>query len=167
MEKITMKYDQGIKQSEIVTLEIPTHELEQLIENDYQYRLAYANNPVEINRRSAQAIITEWNRHEYNSWQTHNRRKIKFQRTDNEAAEIDWQDLIADNTQLENLTQQEDYEAICQKIHSLLKPQQAEMMITICIDGMSVKDYAQKIGDKPKRVSERYNYAKGILKKAL
>jgi len=162
-----MKYDQGIKKEEVVTLEISKYELEQLIENDFRYRLANSDNPQEINRRTPQEIIGEWNRQEYNSWQTHNRRKVNFQKTDTEATDLDWQELIADHTHLEKQEQQEEYEAICQRLYQMLKPKQAEMIIAICIDGMSVKDYADLIEDDYWRVYKRFDYAKSLLRKLL
>ena len=48
-----------------------------------------------------------------------------------------------------------------------LKPAQAEMIIVISLDGMRVKDYAQKIAITPKQVADRLSYAKKILRDDL
>ena len=161
-----MKYDQGIKREEIVTLEVCEKELALLVENDYQFRFENATEDEIITKRTPQEIIEEFNRGERNSWQTHNRRKVSFQ-TDEDDNQLTMLDLLIDDSQEKERQQQEDYEVLCQKIKQALKPEQAAMIIAICLDGVAVKDYATEIGDKPTNVYERFRYAKMILKKNL
>ena len=164
MERITMKYDQGIKKEEVVTLEISKYELEQLIENDFRYRLANSDNPQEINRRTAQEIIGEWNRQEFNAWRRHNRYIDTSSKLYHDE-ETDSVNSIADYGQMNQYQKAEEYEALCQKVNQLLKPAQAKMIIAICIDGMSVKDYANLIGENYDNVKKRFARIKMSLSK--
>ena len=165
--KVTLKYDRGTKTNEVVALEVPAHEFEEMIEFDYQERLAKADEGEVTRRRTAQEILDEMNRREYNSWQSHNRRSASYQNKANEADDMDTMDLLPDASQMEEMQKNDNYEIQCQKIRELLKPDQAKMIIAICLDGMRVKDYADMIQGNRKRVSERLNYAKGLLKDAL
>ena len=62
-------------------------------------------------------------------------------------------------------TYNSDYEDTCNLVRSLLKPKQAEMVIAICIDGVSVSEYAKKEGVSQPAISQRLQVAKKILKK--
>ena len=166
--KITLKYDQGVKKEEVVELEVSEKELEIMIENDYQLRLSLSSGEEIVLKRSAKEIFDELNRKEYNSWQTHNRRKVRSQQSEKaEESEADILDVIADYSQIEAFENKADYEEQCQKIRQKLKPDQAEMMIAICLDGMAVKDYAEKIGEKPNTVTKRFMRLKKFLKEIL
>ena len=164
--KIELMYD-GKSSLEVVELKVPDHEFEAMIEFDYQERLVNAVEDELVERRTPQEIFDEMNCMEYNSWQTHNRRKVSLQQIDEDDFEMNALDLVADYTQTEQLKKQEDYEATCQKIREILKPDQAEMMISILMDGMSIKDYADKINDIPNLVTQRLIYAKRILRKEI
>ena len=162
-----MKYDQGVRNTEIVTLEIPEEELDKMVKLDYERRLSEACSHEIVEMRTPIEIIEEWNRKEYNSWQTHNRRKVALQKEADEGVENDMMDMIADKSQIEARQRQEDYDEICQKIHQVLKPEQAEMIIAICLDGMIIKDYALEIGEKPDNIYKKLNRAKTKLKLIL
>lgn len=58
-----------------------------------------------------------------------------------------------------------EYEACCERIRAAVKPKQADMLIAIILDGMTVAEYAEKIGDEPNNVSHRYRRAINKLKK--
>ena len=155
--KVTLKYDQGVRREDVVTLEIPEMELEKMVENDYQRRLIEADGNSPILRRTPQEIIEEWNRQEYNAWRRHHR-YIELPTVACKAdGSIDPLETIADHTQLEDYQKKVDYDEMCRKVHQVLRPEQATMIIAICIDGMSVKDYAMEIGDCLKNVSKRYS----------
>ena len=62
---------------------------------------------------------------------------------------------------------QHDYEACCDRIRALVKPAQADMLIAIILDGMTVAEYADSIGDTPNNVSHRYRRAINNLKKVF
>ena len=172
MENVTLKYDQGIKKEEIVQLAIPKQAFEEMLENDYRYRLANAVDGEIVERRTAQEFFDEMNRKERNSWQTHTRRQhqypIKLAIEGDELIEINTMDIFSDHSQLAMFAANADYEAVCQMIrNSSLKPAQAEMIIAISLDGMRVKDYAKKIAITPKQVTDRLSYAKKILRDDL
>jgi len=172
MDNITLKYDQGIKKEEVVQLEIPKQAFEEMLENDYQYRLANATDGEIIERRTAQEFFDEMNRKERNSWQTHTRHQhqypIKLAIEEDESIETSTMDFFSDHSQLEMLEANADYEAICQVIrNSPLKPDQAEMIISICIDGMSVNDYAKYKNENPKNISKKFMRIKNNLREIL
>ena len=162
--KITMKYDQGIRKTEVVTLEVPEKELEKMVELDYQLRLESVECGELIEKRTPQEIIEEWNRCEYNSWQRQKRRQVSFQKMDDDGCEIDMTDTFADYSQEEDRKRQDEYEEICQKIRKILKPEQADMIIAICLDGMAVKDYSEKLDDKLDNVYKKLRRSKNKLK---
>ena len=164
--KVELMYD-GKSNLEVVELDVPAQEFKKMVESDYQERLANAVEGELVERRTPQAILDEMNRMEYNSWQTHNRRKVSLQQIDEDDYEMNALDLVADYTQTEQLKKQEDYEATCQKIRELLKPDQAEMIISILLDGKAVKDYADKIADDYWRVYKRFDYVKKLLRENL
>lgn len=58
-----------------------------------------------------------------------------------------------------------EYEEYCKKIRAMLKPAQADMVIAIALDGLTVAEYAAVIGDKPNNVSHRYRAAIKKLEK--
>lgn len=159
--QVTIKYDQGKKKEEIKVLDIPAFEFKAMIEFDYDQRLIVATDGEAITRRTPQEILDEMNREEYNSWQTHNRRKLSFQKITEE------DESLIDEEEIRNYEKKEMYEAVCQRIHCSLKPNQAEMIIAICIEGMSVKEYAGIKGETITAVSNRLIRAKSILKKIL
>ena len=61
----------------------------------------------------------------------------------------------------------ENYEALCKYLRSVLKPDYAEMIIAIHLDGMSHGDYAALIGDHPNNISHRLQRAEKKLKEIL
>lgn len=60
-----------------------------------------------------------------------------------------------------------EYEYCCKQIRAAVKPKQADMLIAIILDGMTVAEYAEKIGDEPNNVSHRYRRALNNLKKSF
>lgn len=60
-----------------------------------------------------------------------------------------------------------EYEACCERIREAVKPKQADMLIAIILDGMTVAEYAEKIEDEPNNVSHRYRRALNNLKKSF
>lgn len=60
-----------------------------------------------------------------------------------------------------------EYEYCCKQIRAAVKPKQADMLIAIILDGMTVAEYAEKIEDEPNNVSHRYRRALNNLKKSF
>jgi len=168
--EVTLKYDRGTRKEDISTIDVLKEELEQMVENDYQLRLARAAEGEIVQRQTVQEFFERMNRDERNSWQTHNRHQhqypITFESDEEDEMDLDLMDMFADHSQAEARKRQEDYEEQCQLIRmSNLKPEQIEMLIAICLDKMLVKDYANKISDEPKNVSKRFMRAKSDFKK--
>ena len=168
--KVILKYDQGVREEEKITLDIPEKELEKMVELDYQRRLLVATDDEIVTRRTPGDILLEWNRLEYNAWRRYYRHiatPVRFGKEEPTQVNADMIDGVVDDSQIEAHKKKMDYEVICQLIHETLKPAQAEMMIAICLDGLSVGDYAREIGDNTKNVSKRFNRVKKILKEQL
>ena len=127
-----------------------------------------------------QLIQEEWdkqfNRPEYNSWHKADRhRGYSCAKSDDEDEEMDDSEplmkevrdpsiFLKDEIERNNKM---DYEMYCEKIRAAVKPAQAEMLISIALDGMTVADYAELIGDKPNNVSHRYRAALKKLEKSF
>ena len=67
----------------------------------------------------------------------------------------------------ERMDHELQYEYYCGWIRKVLKPSAAEMVIAIVLDGLSVGDYAESIGDDANNVSHRYRRAINKLKKVF
>lgn len=57
-----------------------------------------------------------------------------------------------------------EYDEVCRRIRRILKQSTAEMVISIALDGMSVREYADLMGDIANNVSHRYRRAIKKLK---
>lgn len=57
-----------------------------------------------------------------------------------------------------------EYDEVCRRIRRILKQSTAEMVISIALDGMSVREYADLTGDIANNVSHRYRRAIKKLK---
>ena len=60
-----------------------------------------------------------------------------------------------------------EYESVCKKIREVLKPDIADMVIAIVLDGQTVGEYAASIKDSANNVSHRYRRALNTLKKVF
>lgn len=60
-----------------------------------------------------------------------------------------------------------EYEECCKRIRAVLKLAHAEMLIAIILDGMTVEEYAETIGDTANNVSHRYRRALKKLEKVF
>lgn len=130
-----------------------------------------------------QLIQDEWdkqfNRPEYNNWHRETRHidpTPKKKRMDGKAGYIcaepddksfDIMDYLNTYDPKEDYGNKIEYEEYCKKIRAAVKPAQAEMLIAIALDGMTVADYAELIGDKPNNVSHRYRAALKKLEKSF
>lgn len=127
-----------------------------------------------------QLIQEEWdkqfNRPEYNSWHKADRhRGYSCAMSDDESEEVDDSEplmkevrdpriFLKDEIERNNKM---DYEMYCERIREAVKPEQADMLIAIILDGMTVSEYAEKIGDDANNVSHRYRRAVNKLKKSF
>ena len=68
---------------------------------------------------------------------------------------------------VERIDREWQYEHYCNYLRSILKPDAAEMVIAIVLDGLTVSEYAERISDEPNNVSHRYRRAINKLKKVF
>jgi hypothetical protein len=164
--KVTMKYDQGVKKEEVVILEVCEKELDKMVKKEYELRLAEITDDEIVEKRTPTEIIDESNRKEYNAWRRYHRH-IAILANNFTGDELNLMDILADYSEIEKHQKQADYEDMCQRLRQLLKPEQAEMIIAICLDRMAVNDYASNIGDELKNVSKRFVRVKKKLRDIL
>jgi hypothetical protein len=128
----------------------------------------------EIERQIQEEFDKQFNKPEYNNLHKFQRHR-GFSKASDELDEIDTSEPLIDEVkdariffkdEIE-LNNQWDYEDICQKIHNVLPKESADMIISICVDGLKVNEYAKQIGDKANNVSKRLNRQKDKLKKLL
>ena len=170
--KIKIRYE-----NQVTTIDGPNEDCAVTIQTDYEMRLAIATDKAAVEPRTMQEIMDELNHDDYNSWHRFNRHQDKLglqkrldgKRTycispdDRDGDEIE---SYADCSDEENRAKREDYEAVCQFIRSTLKPANAELVIAVVLDGMTVRAYAQMIGEDENNVSHRLKYSEKLLKKS-
>lgn len=123
-------------------------------------------------------IQKEWNeqfnKDDYNNWHKFNRHRGYSKATqDEDSDEADSSEPLMSEVRDSRIfrrqeldkDKQYDYEACCDRIRAAVKPVQADMLIAIILDGMTVGEYADLIGDTPNNVSHRYRRAINKLKK--
>ena len=72
--------------------------------------------------------------------------------------------FIPDNSDEEEREKSEDYEAWCQVIRNALKPEDAEFIIKIALDEVTLEEYAKQHDLKRDTVYKRYQRARKKLK---
>lgn len=165
--KIKVKYENYNENKTPITVEIdvPDEDCTVMVELDYQRRLNSAKDNEIVERRDAQTIMDEeFNKALYNNWhKEHRHRGIvnkPFRKDDEDADESDGIDTVADNSQEEERNRQYEYEALCQKIRAVLKPEFAEVIIAVCLDDMTPEEYATLTGAKRDAIYKRLQRAK-------
>ncbi len=76
-------------------------------------------------------------------------------------------DYFPDNTDEVTRENQEEYEYLCEIIRKTLKEKQAELLIAIFLDGVSVTEYAEREGVSKSAISHRLDTAKKNFKKVF
>lgn len=165
--KIRVKYENDKENKDPITVEIdvPDDECTVMVEMDYQKRLNEAEDDELVERRDAQTIMDEeFNKPLYNNWhKAHRHRgtvKKLFRKDDEDTDESDGIDTVADNSQEDERSRQYEYEALCQKIRAVLKPEFAEVIIAVCLDDMTPEEYAILTGAKRDAIYKRLQRAK-------
>lgn len=115
------------------------------------------------------AFEEQFNKLEYNNWHKFDRHRgmpNKIFRKDDEAEDkSDFMDYIPDNSDEEAREKQEEYERVCDIIRKTLKPDQAELLITIYLDQIPLTEYADRECVSVSAISHRLNTAKKNFKK--
>lgn len=123
----------------------------------------------EEKRQKLQAAVDEsLNKPEYNNWHKFDRHRGESKakpgddEEDFDASEPLMSEVADDRIfrkyEIDSDRKWED-EEFCEKIRASLKPDYAEMLIAIHIDGMSCIEYAESIGQKPNTVNHRLQRA--------
>ncbi len=86
--------------------------------------------------------------------------KRTFRKDDEEADNSDGLDLIPDYSYEERRERKENYEEVCQKLRSLLKPEYADVIIAVILDGNTPEEYAAEIEVHRDTVYKRLQRAK-------
>lgn len=167
--KIKIRYE-----NEYQTLEVENMELEKWL----NISISEEESQEDYEKRIQDVIEERFNRPDYNSWHKHDRHtgnaKMKNKEgvieINNEEAimakAIDQSVFTRDIDGLEERMDHEwQYKHYCSHIREILKPDAAEMVIAIVLDGMTVAEYAEQICDTSNNVSHRYRRAINKLKK--
>ena len=172
--KIRIRYE-----TQITTIDVPEEDFTVMVQMDYEDRCAKAEDPASVQRRTPQEIMDErFNRPDYNNWHTHNRhwdadatppsvfggKQYLSADLEEEAEQHHFtMDEFPDLAALQAQKTQERDQELRTWIRKHLKPDYAEMLIAIHMDGMSVTNYAAQIGETRTTVSHRLQRAKKIF----
>ncbi len=146
----------------------------QMLEVDSNEVSAWLNIDTDMAEEDLQKCVQEkidklYNRPDYNNWHKFDRHRGEMKkpfRRDDESEDITEDvDYIADNTDEIARNRQYDYDDLCQKIRSVLKPNYAEVLISIVLDEKSPEDYAAETGDTREAVYKRLQRAKKKFEK--
>ena len=131
-------------------------------------------------KRIQEKIEKMFNKGEYNNWHKHNRHTGNAKMRNKEGVvEVNTEEAIMARAidksvftkDIDELAVRMDhewqYEHYCNYLRSTFKPDAAEMVIAIILDGMSVGEYAASIGENANNVSHRYRRAINKLKKVF
>ncbi|ACL77156.1 ECF-type sigma factor [Ruminiclostridium cellulolyticum] len=165
--KIRIMYD-----NKPTYLEVPDEDCTVMIDMDYEDRLTCAEDKETVTRRSPQEIMDErFNKPDYNNWHKFDRHrgmpKKPFRKDDESEDATDHMDYFPDNTDEVTREKQEEYEYLCEIIRKTLKEKQAELLIAIFLDGVSVTEYAEREGVSKSAISHRLDTAKKNLRKVF
>lgn len=146
--QIKIRYDYQTQ-----TVEVPEEECESMIRNDYEERLAAAEDPSTVQPRTMQEIMDErFNKPEYNS--IHKQRK--------HTRSLDCFDMESNDFANEEETLGSDLEQkemVC-ALHEAMKtllPEQIELIQRIYFDGECAKDVAEDLGITKQALNNRLN----------
>lgn len=167
--KIKMRYENVYQ-----TIEVESAELEKWL----NISVSEEESQEDYEKRIQKEIEKRFNRPDYNNWHKHDRHagvaKMKNKEGDDEvnteeaimAKSLD-QSIYTKGMDefFERIDNEWQYEHYCDYLRNILKPDVADMVIAIVLDGLTVGEYAEKINDTPNNVSHRYRRAIKKLQK--
>lgn len=169
--KIKIRYE-----NEYQTLEVETWELE----NWLNISITDEESQEDYEKRIQEEVEERINRPDYNNWHKHDRHAGNAKMKNKEGViEVNTEEAIMAKAidqsiftrDIDGLVERIDHEwqyaYYCEYLRSILKPDAAEMAIAIILDGMTVGEYAERIGDDPNNVSHRYRRTINKLKKVF
>jgi hypothetical protein len=165
-------------------LEVPDEDCTVMIATDYEDRLSAAEDEEIVTQRSMQEIIDErFNKPDYNNWHKFDRHSAAITAPkrlngikghikaddDNESKKNKRNtiELYPDYSDEETWEKQKEYENVCAIIRKTLKAKQAELIIAIYLDGVSVTEYAEREGVSVSAISHRLDTAKKSFKRVF
>ena len=163
--KVKMRYENAYQ-----TIEVETKELEKWL----NISIIEDESELDYEKRIQNEIEVQFNRPDYNNWHKHDRHRGYSKAQPNDESEcIDISEPLMDEVLDSRIFYKEsierenqwEYESICTKIREVLKPDIADMVIAIVLDGQTVGEYAASIKDSANNVSHRYRRALNKLKK--
>ncbi|MDD7521097.1 sigma factor-like helix-turn-helix DNA-binding protein [Butyribacter sp.] len=153
--RIKMRYEDAYQ-----TLEVETQEVEKWL----NVSISEDENEEDYEKRIQKEIEVRYNRPEYNNWHKFDRHrgnlKKQFRKDDEETDESDGLDTVGDYSQEEERNNKYEYEALCQELRTVLKPEYAEVIIAVCLDELTPEEYAATTGEKRDTVYKRLQRAK-------
>lgn len=170
--EIKIKYDNENEYAApiVKVATIAEEEWQVMVETDFEKRRKAAAPDEVVERRSPQEIMeNEFNKPLYNDWHREHRRRSKFPKPNfmdaGDADTSDGSELIEDKAYAEERAAWHDHEALCQQIHEALpdKPEWADAVIAIYLDGDTVQGYAAQHGESANNISQKLRRAKKKL----
>ncbi|WP_413523329.1 hypothetical protein [Lactococcus raffinolactis] len=124
---------------------------------------------IDIQNKVQKWIDETFNKPEYNIYHRETRYigvpKKPFRKDEDNQFLGDIMDTFADNSQMIEYNNKEEFIAIKHWLESFLKPEEVEMFMTIEIEGISIKDYAVLKDVKPNTMTKRLIRLKNKIKK--
>ena len=167
--KIRIRYE-----NEYQTLEVENMELEKWL----SISISEEESQEDYEKRIQEENEERFKRPDYNSWHKRDRHTgVAKMKNKEGVVEINTEEAIMakavdksvftkDIDELvERIDHEWQYEHYRDYLRSVLKPDAADMVIAIVLDGLTVSEYAERIDDEPNNVSHRHRRAINKLKK--
>ncbi len=143
------------------TIEVPDEDCEIWVENDYQQRLAAAEDKASVTRRTPQQIMDEeCNRPTYNNHHAETRRHVSLDTLDPQG------DTLPGAGDIETELLKNDYAELYRAIDELL-PQQKELLLKVFWQEIQQLSIAQEEGVSKQALTNRLNKIYAALRKKL
>ena len=156
--KITVYYEDNRDRT---TIEVPDEDCEIWVENDYQQRLAAAEDKSTVTRRTPQQIMDEeCNRPTYNNQHAETRRHVSLDALDPQG------DTLAGAEDIESELLKNDYAGLYRAIDELL-PQQKELLLKVFWQEVQQLSIAEDEGVSKQALNNRLNKIYAALRKKL
>lgn len=164
-------------------IKVPDGDYATLLDEDYQMRWEEAPEDKRdkvVRFHTLQELYDHFNRITLNGWRKHHRHTADTatpKRLDGKRGTVQTADIASgeeaknriedypDNSDAEKREKQENYEATYDTIRRCMKPDQAELIISVIIDKVPKKEYAAKLDISPSALSHRLETAKKNFKK--
>lgn len=169
--RIKIRYE-----NEYQTLEVENMELEKWL----NISISEEESQEDYEKRIQEEIEERFNRPDYNNWHKHDRHAgVAKMKNKEGVVEVNTEEAIMGKAVdksvftkdidelVERIDHEWQYEHYCDYLRSILKPDTADMVIAIVLDGLTVTEYAERIDDEPNNVSHRYRRAINKLKKVF